>query len=372
MINSFDYLKDIKKDKNKFLNAFKRVLESGNLILGPQVDNFERQFKKFIGTKYGVGVGNCTDAIFISLRALNIGTGDEVITAANTAIPTITAIVNSGARPKFADVGSDYLIDPLKIEKLITKKTKAIIPVHLYGQTCNMKEILKITKKYKIKIIEDCAQSTGSKIQNKKSGSFGDLGCFSFYPTKVLGAFGDGGFITTNNKNLYKKVRNLRYMGIETNKDSKQKYKNKYYAYYHGTNSRLDELQAAMLIIKFKKIKSSINIRRNNANIYSKYLSQTDLILPKKDYKRFDVFYEFVVRHRSRDKIIKILKSKGINLKITYPYPIHKMEAYKGYINQKKLHNTENFSKEIFSLPVYPGITKKQIIKICDNIKKLI
>ena len=359
MINSFDYLKNIKKNKNKFLNSFKRVLESGNLILGPEVKKFESQFTKFIGTKYGVGVGNCTDAIYISLKALDIGTGDEVITTANTAIPTITAIVNTGAKPKFADVGSDYLIDPFKIQNLITKKTKAIIPVHLYGQTCNMREIIKISKKYKLKIIEDCAQSTGSKLYNKKSGSFGDLGCFSFYPTKVLGAFGDGGFITTDNKNLYKKIRNLRYMGIETNKDSNHKYKNKYYAYYQGTNSRLDEIQAAILSIKLKKIKTLISSRQNSAKIYLKNLYQTDLILPKKDYKRFDVFYEFVVRHKKRDKIMKILKSKKINLKITYPYPIYKMEPYKNYGNKKELQNTEKFSKEIFSLPVYPGITKE-------------
>jgi dTDP-3-amino-2,3,6-trideoxy-4-keto-D-glucose/dTDP-3-amino-3,4,6-trideoxy-alpha-D-glucose/dTDP-2,6-dideoxy-D-kanosamine transaminase len=372
MIKAFDYQKDIKKDKKFFLLSFQRVLNSGNLILGKEVEKFEKNFSKFIGTKYGVGVGNCTDAIYISLKALNIGPGDEVITVANTAIPTITAIVNSGAKPKFADIGKDYLMEPKNITKLITKNTKAIIPVHLYGQTCNMEEIIKIAKKFKIKIIEDCAQSTGSRYQKKISGSFGDMGCFSFYPTKVLGGFGDGGFITTNNKNLYKKIRNLRYMGIETNKDSKQTYKNLYYAYQQGTNSRLDEIQAAMLNIKLNKIKVSIKKRQINAERYYKNLNETNLILPQKNSKKFDVFYEFIVRHKNRNKIIKILKKKGINLKITYPFPIYKMKPYKIYGSKFLLKNTEKFSKEIFSLPVYPGITDKQITKICNEIKKII
>jgi aminotransferase EvaB len=372
MIKSFDYLKDIKKIKKELLNSFNRVLKSGSLILGPEVLKFEKNFSRFVGTKYGIGVGNCTDAIYISLKALNIGKGDEVITTANTAIPTITAIVNSGAKPKFVDVDADYLINPNKIIKLITKKTKAIIPVHLYGQTCNMEKILKISNRFNIKIIEDCAQSTGSKILNKKSGSFGDVGCFSFYPTKVLGAFGDGGFITTNNEKLYKKIRNLRYMGIETNQNSSLRYKNLYYAYEQGTNSRLDEVQAAILNIKLKKINESIKTRQDNAQIYFKNLESTDLILPYKNEKNFNVFYELVARHKKRDRIMNYLKKNGINLKITYPFPIYKMKPYKSYGLKKMLKNTEKYSNEIFSLPVYPGITKNEIIKICTTIKRII
>ncbi len=217
-IKNFSYIEDLKKNYSSILNSINKVLYSGSLILGPEVEKFEKNFSNFIGTRYGIGVGNCTDAIYIALKALNIKKGDEVITVANTAIPTITAIINSGAHPKFVDVNKNYLIDPKKIIMAINKKTKAIIPVHLYGKTCDMKEILKIAKKYKLKIIEDCAQSTGSTYFRKKSGSFGDVGCFSFYPTKILGAYGDGGFITTNNRSLWKKMRRIRYMGIELKK----------------------------------------------------------------------------------------------------------------------------------------------------------
>ncbi len=372
MIKPFEYKRDIKKIRKKLSSSFNRVLNSGSLVLGPEVEKFEKNFSKFIGTKYGVGVGNCTDAIYISLKALNIGLGDEVITVANTAIPTITAIINSGAKPKFADVGEDLLIDYKNLDKLITKKTKAIIPVHLYGQTCNMKEILKFANKHKLKIIEDCAQSTGSKLNNKTSGCFGDVGCFSFYPTKVLGAFGDGGFITTNSKNLFQKIRNLRYMGIETNKKNGKKYSELYYAYEQGTNSRLDEIQAAMLSIKLSKIKQSIKTRQNNAKIYFQNLNDSNLILPNLKKDKFDVFYELVARHKKRDKILYHLKKNGIKLKITYPYPIYKMKPYKKYGSKKILKNTEKFSKEIFSLPVYPGITKQEILKICNKIKNII
>lgn len=277
MIKNFDYLDDLKSIKRQINKSFNSVLNSGNLILGPQVEKFEKNFSEFLGVKYGLGVGNCTDAIYISLKALNIGINDEVITVANTAIPTITAIVNSGATPRFVDVGDDYLIDPSKIIKQINKKTKAILPVHLYGNLCDMKTICEIAKKYNLKIIEDCAQSTGSMSKNKKSGSFGDLGCFSFYPTKILGGFGDGGFISTNNKKLYEKLKRIRFMGIQV-----QAKKNLYAATEQGTNSRLDELQAGLLNVKLKKIKKYIRIRQSNAKKYYNFLKDTDLVLPKK------------------------------------------------------------------------------------------
>ena len=370
MIKNFDYLKDLQEIYPTLIKSISTVLKSGKLILGPEVEKFEKNFSKFLGVKYGVGVGNCTDAIYISLKALNIGNGDEVITPANTAIPTVTAIVNSGASPRFVDVGKDYLIDCNKIKLAINKKTKAIIPVHLYGQTCNMNEIIKIAKKHKIKIIEDCAQSTGSKYYNKKSGSFGDTGCFSFYPTKVLGAYGDGGFISTNNKKTYEKIKKIRYMGIELNKKSNNKYVNQYYAQIHGTNSRLDELQAAILNLKLRRINKYIRVRQKNAKLYHSILKNSELILPQEDKKNFNVFYEYVVRHKNRKDIMKKLSKENISLKITYPYPIHKMTAYKNYYDKKnRLANVEKYSKEIFSLPIYPGIQAFQIKKICKMIK---
>ena len=363
MIKNFDYLRDLKKNYLPIIKSVSKVLKSGNLILGPEVEKFEKNFSKFLGVKYGVGVGNCTDAIYIALKALNIGSGDEVITVANTAIPTITAIVNSGATPRFVDVDENYLIDCNKIKSQINKKTKAIIPVHLYGQTCNMNELIKIAKKNNLKIIEDCAQSTGSIYFKKKSGSFGDFGCFSFYPTKILGAYGDGGFISTNNKRLYKKIKRIRFMGVDLKKKNYR-----YYAHEQGTNSRLDELQASILNIKLSKIKKYIKERQENAKKYYKFLKNSSLILPSYNKKNPSVFYEYVVRHKERNKILTQLKKKKIFLKITYPYPIHKMTPYKKYQKIKILENTEKYSEEIFSLPVYPGIRPYEIKKICKNI----
>ena len=186
MIKSWNYIDEYNEIKPKIIKAIDKSIGSGFLILGPQLELFEKNFSKFIGTKFGLGVGNCTDAIFIALKALNIGAGDEVITVSNTAIPTVTAIVNAGAKPRFVDVNDNYLMDFNKIESVINKNTKAIIPVHLYGQTCNMEKILLIKKKYKLKVIEDCAQSTGAMFKKKQSGNFGDVGCFLFIPLKFL------------------------------------------------------------------------------------------------------------------------------------------------------------------------------------------
>jgi dTDP-3-amino-2,3,6-trideoxy-4-keto-D-glucose/dTDP-3-amino-3,4,6-trideoxy-alpha-D-glucose/dTDP-2,6-dideoxy-D-kanosamine transaminase len=374
MIKSWDYINEYNKIKPQIIKSINNSLSSGYLILGPQLELFEKNFSKFIGTKYGLGVGNCTDAIFIALKALNIGNGDEVITVSNTAIPTVTAIVNSGAKPRFVDVDDNYLMDFNKIESVINKNTKAIIPVHLYGQTCNMNEILKIKKKYNLKIIEDCAQSTGSMVKKKKSGSFGDVGCFSFYPTKILGAYGDAGFLSTNNTKLYNKMRRIRLMGMESNIKSKNKFNKKYYAIEHGTNSRLDEIQASILNVKLNFIEYYINRRRQIAKIYSDNLKKENIKLPKEDNNNFHVYYQYVVRHNNRNLILKKLQRKGINLSITYPYPIHKMRAYKIFSPKKygKLSKTEKFSNQIFSLPTYPSIKDVNIEKIIKEMNKLI
>ena len=373
MIKPWDYINEYKKIKSKIIKSIDSSLSSGFLILGPQLDLFEKKFSKFIGTKFGLGVGNCTDAIFIALRALNIGKGDEVITVSNTAVPTVTAIVNTGARPRFVDVNENYLMSCNKIESAINKNTKAIVPVHLYGQTCNMTEILKIKKKYNLKIIEDCAQSTGAMYKKKKSGSFGDIGCFSFYPTKILGAYGDAGFLTTNNIKLYNKMRRIRLMGMESNIRSKSKFNKKYYAVEHGTNSRLDEVQASILNVKLGFIKYYISRRRQIAKIYNDNLKQTGLVLPREMNDNFHVYYQFVVAHNNRDKIIKKLLKKNIYLNITYPYPIHKMRPYKIFFEKKyvKLSKTENFANQIFSLPTYPSIKDNNVEKIIKEINKL-
>ena len=216
MISFWSYKKEYKKYRPKFNKFFDQTLKRGQIFFGPNLKNFEYEFIKKYNSKYGIAVGSGTDALLISLMSIKIKKGDEVITASNTAIPTISAIVNSGARPVLVDIKDDYLIDTEKIEKKITKKTKAIIPVHLYGKPCEMEKIIKISNKHKLSIIEDCAQSQGAKYNNKFVGTFGTLGCFSFYPTKILGGYGDGGFILTNNFRLYSAIKKIRFYGIDT------------------------------------------------------------------------------------------------------------------------------------------------------------
>ena len=316
-------------------------------------------------------VGSGTDALLISLKSLGIKQGDEVITAANTAIPTISAIRSVGAVPKLVDVGDDYLINISQIKKMITKKTKVIIPVHLYGQTCDMDEIKIISRKYKLKIIEDCAQSQGSKYKNKFCGTIGDIGCFSFYPTKILGAYGDGGLILTNNFNLYKKIKKIRFYGIET-VDKKNKFFNKYFAREEGINSRIDEIQASILNFKLKKVDKWISRRRQIANIYFKNLKSTSLTLPKLNKFSYHVYHLFTVYHPRRDKIINELKKKMIETRIIYEYPIHEMTAYKKlFFKKNHLKNSERKSKGIFCLPLYPEITNKEVLKVCKILKEI-
>tara|TARA_E500000331_G_scaffold354395_1_gene407259 strand:+ start:1384 stop:2514 length:1131 start_codon:yes stop_codon:yes gene_type:complete len=373
MIKYWDYKYEYKGLKRNILNLVNKVFSSGSLLLGKELKNFEKNFCKFNNSKYGLGVANGTDALYIALKSLNIKKGDEVITVSNTAIPTVAAIVNCGATVKFADIGNDYLMDVNKIERLINNKTKVIIPVHLYGQTCNMDKILLIAKKYKLKIIEDCAQSTGAMYKNKKAGIIGDIGCHSFYPTKILGAYGDGGFITTNNKRLFEKMHRFRFYGIDTLGTFK-KWKNKYYSIDHGINSRLNEIQSSILNLKLKNINSYIKKRRIIANKYLKNLKDIGLELPIINKNNFHVFHIFEVAHPKRNIIINKMKKKGINLSIHYKYPIHKMNAYKD-INKKKLsclNETERKCKKNFSLPIYPGLKDSEINKIIKNLKEII
>ena len=372
MIKFWSYNRELKKYKNKIYSKIKKSLNSGQVFFGNELFEFEKKFLKINKSKYGVAVGSGTDALFIALKSLGIKNGDEVITAANTAIPTISAIRSAGAIPKLVDIGEDYLIDTSKIEREITKKTKVIIPVHLYGQACNMKEIIAISKRHKLKIIEDCAQSQGAKYKKRFCGTMGNLGCFSFYPTKILGAYGDGGFILTNDYSLYKKIKRIRFYGIETI-DRNNKYLNKYYSNEDGINSRLDEIQAGILNFKLSIIEKLILRRRHLAQLYFKELSLTNLKLPPISKSSDHVFHLFTVYHPQRNKIIKELMNLSIETKIIYPYPIHKMNAYKKFFkNNKRLKNSELKSKGIFCLPIYPELTNYEALKICKSIKKII
>lgn len=370
MIKFWDYRIEYKELRKKIINNIDNVFKSGNLIFGRQIKLFEKNFTKKNKSKFGIALNSGTDAIYIALKSLNIGANDEVITVSNTAIPTIAAIKNTGAKVLFVDINDDYLININKIEEKITKNTKAIVVVHLYGQACDIKNLLKLSKKYKIDIIEDCAQSFGAKFQNKIVGNFGTFGCFSFYPTKILGTYGDGGFLTTNSKLLYEKAKRIRFYGIESSNRKKEFY-NQYYSYENGTNSRLSEVQSAILNIKLNKIDKNIKRRREIAEIYFSNLNHTGLILPRKNRDCFDVYHLFVVRHNKRNEIIKDIKKK-IEIKIHYEYPNHKMHAYSNYVckNCNCLGKTELFSKQIFSLPLYPELKNEEVFKIIKILKE--
>ncbi len=373
MIKYWDYLREYKKLKREILSAVKKVFKSGTLLFGQELIKFEKNFCKFNNSKYGIGVGSGTDALFIALKALGVGIGDEVITVSNTAIPTVASIINTGAKVRFVDIGKDSLMDIKKIKGAINSKTKAIVPVHLFGQTCDMGEIISISKKYNLKIVEDCAQACGALYKNQKAGSMGDVGCYSFYPTKILGAYGDGGFLTTNNKKLYEKMHRFRFYGIDTLKKNK-KWNNKYYSIDHGTNSRLNEIQASILNLKLKYVNSYIRKRRFIAQKYFKGLMESGIILPIVNKKNFHVFHIFAVSHPKRELILKKLSLKKINLSIHYPYPIHIMKAYKNftYDYSNRLIETERKAKTIFSLPIYPSIKNYEIENIIQNINKIV
>ena len=358
----WNYTQNYKKNKKQILNIVNNVFKSGRLILSKEVENFENNFAKFTDNKYAIGVNSGTDALQIALMAIGVKKNDEVITVSNTAVPTVCAIVSCGAMPIYIDVKeNDYLIDENLIEPKITKKTKAIIPVNLYGQSANYEIINKIAKKYNLKIIEDCAQSAGAFYKGKPSGSFGDLSAFSFYPTKNLGGYGDGGMIVTKNKSLYLKCKKLRKYGMSK----------LYYSDFHGINSRLDEIHAAILNFQLKKLSININKRRSLAKIYNENLSKTDLILPKENKENKHSYYVYVVRHKKRNDIMNYLKKNNIFCNISYPFPIHSMTGYK-HLNKTKLtlKNTNKFSREIFSLPMYPELSQKNIervIKVLNN-----
>lgn len=374
MINSWEYKKEYKFLRTRILKSIDTVLKSGKLFFGDETEKFEKKFLKENKTKYGVSVSNGTNALLIALKALNIGLGDEVITVSNSAIATASSIISSGAKIRFVDIDDDYLIDHKQIEKYINKNTKAIIVVHLYGQACEMSEIIKIKKKYKISLIEDCAQAQGAKYKGIIVGNFGDFGCFSFYPTKILGAYGDGGFITTNNESLYRKARRIRFYGIE-NINKKNKWNKIYYSNEHGINSRLSEIQSAILNIKLKYLKKDIAIRKRISSFYDAHLHKKELIKPKVKIHNSHVYHLYVVSYQKRDSLLKFLKKKGIFLSVQYPVPIHKMTAFNKALNnydKKNLNNTEKYSKKIFSLPTYPTLKKADQLKIIKEVNNFV
>ena len=370
--------KSIKKEID---SAIKRVVDSGIFIGGPELENFEKEIAQFCGTKYAIGVNSGTDALLLALRALGIGPGSEVITTPFTFIATAEVITAVGAKPIFVDIDpKTFNIDPKKIEKKITKRTKAIIPVHLFGQMAEMGEIMKIAKKYKLYVIEDAAQAIGAKIQLKtqnrkqttkkwqKAGSIGDIGCFSFFPSKNLGAYGDGGMIVTNNKNLVDKIKLLRNHGSSP----KQKYLN----LILGTNSRLDAIQAAILRVKLKYLERWSKKRAEKAVYYAAHLSKLNKIRPPYIAQGFNhIFHQYTIRvnPKLRNDLITHLRKNNIPTMIYYPLPLHSQPAFKflGY-KEGDFPESEKVAKEVLSLPIYPEIRKKEQDYIIQKIQEFL
>jgi len=363
-IKVWDYLVEYTQEKKEILAAIEEVLDSGWLILGSKVKAFETAYAEYCNTRYGIGVANGTDAIFLSLKALGIGPGDEVITVANTAIPTVSAIVSTGATPVFVDIEEDtYLMDTSKIQKMISSKTRCILPVHLFGQCVDMDEVNRIAKYNKLKVLEDCAQSHGALYRGSKAGSLSDISTTSFYPTKILSTYGDGGMVNTNSEELEQKMRRLRFYGAEKT----------YYAIEHGFNSRLDELHASILLKKLNHLDTYVQRRRELAKKYDVMLKDSELILPKEAEYGKHSYYIYVVRHPNRNKIMEELKKQNIIVNISYPWPIHTMSGY-GYLGYKEgdLPVTEKMAREIFSLPLYPSLNDKQQEKVIKTLLNIL
>lgn len=351
-IKVWNYIEDLSEERADLIEAFNKVLDSGILILGEQVRQFEEAFANYCGVKYGVGVNSGTDALFIALKAIGIGQGDEVITVSYTAVPTVSAIVSAGATPVFVDIDPrTFLMDTSHLEKAITHQTKCIIPVHLYGQCVNMDPVRELARSKNIKIIEDCAQAHGATYKENKAGSMSDLAAFSFYPTKILGGYGDAGMILTSDEELYQKVRKLRFYGMEK----------EYNALEHGYNSRLDELHAAILLYKLSKIERYINTRRQIADTYHENLNGLSLELPKTAAHNEHAYYLYVVKHPKRDDILKKLHEENIMANISYRWPVHQMQAYRGISKRiDGLDHSDAAANEVFSLPIYPGLSSAQ------------
>ena len=360
MIPISDTKKQYLSIKKEIDEAIQDVLNKSWFILGENVAAFEKEFATYLGAKYAVGVSSGTEAIHLALRACGIQNGDEVITVSNTTVPTVCGITSAGAIPVFVDIDSEtYNMDPGQIENIISPRTKAILPVHLYGQAADMDPILKVAKKHNLKVVEDACQAHGAEYKAKKAGTLGNAGCFSFYPSKNLGAYGDGGMVVTNDKDTAGKLYLLRNYGQ----------KERYHHHLKGFNSRLDEIQAAILRVKLKYLDTWNDKRRNLAKLYNSLL-QTIVNTPiEKDYAKH-IYHLYVVRTKNRDGLQKYLKGKEIGTNIHYPIPIHLQEAYKDLdYKAGSFPIVEDYSSQILSIPLFPELTDEEINCVAKTIK---
>ena len=345
------------KYQAEFEEAAIRTLRSGWYIMGKELEAFEQAFAAYNGSKYALGVANGLDALVLACRAVGIGEGDEVLVQGNTYIATVMGITRNGAKPVFVEPDQYHQIDVTKLEEALTPKTKAVMVVHLYGHAADMKPVVEFCKKHNLKLIEDCAQSHGSKVEGKMTGTFGDVGCFSFYPSKNLGCFGDGGAIVTDNEEIYNKIKMLRNYGSSK----------RYYFDEVGLNSRLDEIQAALLSVRLSHLDELTNERYEIADYYLKNIKNDKIDLPKTREGAGNVYHQFVIRCKTRDDLIKYLDEKGVGTIIHYPVPPHLSACYKN-LGYKKgdLPITEEVADTVLSIPMYNGITKEEQDRVIE------
>jgi dTDP-4-amino-4,6-dideoxygalactose transaminase len=361
-VNFVDLKAQYQTIKPEIDKAIENVISNTAFILGKAVAEFEEQFADYCGAKHCVGINSGTSALIMALKALDVGEGDEVITTTNTFIATAEAISFAGATPVFVDIeDKNYNLDPAKLEKAITGKTKAVIPVHLYGQPADMDPILEIAEKKGVAVIEDSAQAHGARYKGRRAGGLAKTACFSFYPGKNLGAYGEGGAVTTNDENVAQKVRMLRDHGSPK----------KFYHEFIGNNCRLEGIQGAVLSVKLKHLDKWNDGRRKNADLYRKYLEGTGVGVPEEMPYAKHVYHVFCVRVRDREKLIDFLKGKGIFTNIHYPIPIHLQKAYQ-FLGYKKgdFPVTEGCMDQILSLPMFAELTEEEIKYTADCIKE--
>jgi dTDP-3-amino-2,3,6-trideoxy-4-keto-D-glucose/dTDP-3-amino-3,4,6-trideoxy-alpha-D-glucose/dTDP-2,6-dideoxy-D-kanosamine transaminase len=365
----WDYLIEYEAERADLLDAVETVLSSGQLVLGPSVRGFEREFSDYHGISHCVGVDNGTNAIKLGLQALGVGPGDEVVTVANTAAPTVVAIEGTGARAVFVDVREeDHLMDVDQVASVITSRTATLLPVHLYGQCVDMESVGALADAHGLSVLEDCAQAHGARHNGRLAGTMGDAAAFSFYPTKVLGAYGDGGAVLTADETTDGNLRELRYYGM----------RDRYYVLRSpGHNSRLDELQAEILRRKLTRLDDYVARRRAVADRYAEGLGdlegETGLALPATAPGNDHVHYVYCVRHPQRDTVIARLREFGIDLNISYPWPVHTMSgfAHLGY-GRGSLPVTEHLAGEVFSLPMYPSLPRERQDRVIDALRDVL
>lgn len=346
--------------KEEIDEAIQRVLSSGWFILGQEVSAFEEEFAAYVGVDYGVGVGSGTEALHLALLACGVGPGDEVLTVSHTAVATISAIDLTGARPVFVDVDpQSFTMEPSQVEDRISPATKVILPVHLYGQVAHMRPILAMARRHGLKVLEDAAQAHGAEYEGRKAGSLGDVACFSFYPTKNLGAYGDGGMVTTNDPALAQRVSLLRQYG----------WAERYVSSTRGVNSRLDELQAAILRVKLRKLDQWTAVRRENAALYGRLLNDAAVATPVEMEYGKHCYHLYVIRCGDRDALLRFLRERGVGAIVHYPVPVHLQDAYQDLgLSEGALPVAEQCAQQVLSLPVSPELSQEQIRTVCELI----